>query len=107
MSRLRLLVAVPGLPPRSMFLVRRQSAQPVLAEQPMHCRAGDGDLMESPQVIRDPAGAEVILLAQIQDLADHCGWRRHRTAVRHSRPIAQPRVPEAPKAPLPLVVRLA
>src|SRR5687768_17863727 len=75
MSRLRLLVAVPGLPPRSMFLVRRQSTQPVLAEQPMHRRAGDGDLMESPQIIRDPAGAEVILLPQIQDLADHFGWR--------------------------------
>ena len=32
--------------------------------------------MKAPQIVGDPAGAEMILLAQIQDFADdRCGWR--------------------------------
>jgi hypothetical protein len=40
--------------------------------------------MEPPQIIADPAGAEVILLAEIQDLADDLRCRRPRRAVRNA-----------------------
>src|SRR5262245_60381981 len=73
----------------------------------MHGRAGHGDLMEPPQIVGDPAGAEVILLPQIEDLADDFGRcpLGHRSAARgRSRSPAWPR---PSKAPLPFVVGLA
>ena len=107
MPRLRLLVALPAPPSRPMLLIGRQPAQAMLAEEAMHGRAGDRDLMEPPQIVGDPAGAEVILLAQIQDLADDLRRRGARRPVRRRGAIAQPRLAVGPVPLLPLVVGLA
>ena len=39
----------------------------MLGEQMMHGRPGHRYLMEAPEVVSDPAGSEVILLAQITE----------------------------------------
>ncbi len=39
----------------------------------MHRRAGHGNLMETAHVVGDLAGSEVIVLAQIENLADDVG----------------------------------
>jgi hypothetical protein len=54
----------------------------MLAEKPVDGRTGNGDLMEPLQIRADPAGTEVILLSEIQDLADDFRRRRPRRAVR-------------------------
>jgi hypothetical protein len=43
------------------LLMDGEPAQAMLAQEPMHRRAGDCHLMEPPQIVSDPAGAEVIL----------------------------------------------
>jgi len=63
MPGLRLFVALPAEPPRPMFLIGREPAQAILAEEAVDGRPGDRHLMEPPEIIGDPAGAEVILLA--------------------------------------------
>src|SRR5688572_7015925 len=73
----------------------------------MHRRAGHGDLMEPSEVVGDPAGAKVILLPQIHDLADDVRGRRPWRMMRGAWPIAQPRLAVATKAPFPLVEGLA
>jgi hypothetical protein len=75
MAGLRFLIALPPLPSGSILLIGWQPTQPVLPEQAMDGRAGDGYLMKPAKVIGDPAGAEVILLAQIEDFA-HDLWSR-------------------------------
>jgi hypothetical protein len=63
--------------------------------------------MEPPETIGDPAGTEVILLAQIQDLADDLRRGRARASLRRAWAINEPRLSVALKAPFPLVVGLA
>jgi hypothetical protein len=53
------------------LLIRRQARHPVPRQDAMHRRDGDRDLMKALQICRDPAGAEVIVLAAVEDLADH------------------------------------
>ena len=62
--------------------------------------------MESVQVRGDPGRPEVIVLAQIEDLADHLARRGSRRSVRRPRAIAQPGITVFRVSPLPLVERL-
>jgi hypothetical protein len=80
-----------------MFLIGREPAQAMLAEEAMDGRGDDGDLMEPPEIVGDAAGAEVIVLAQIQDLADDLRRGRAGASLRRAGPICQPRLPVLPK----------
>src|SRR6185436_2158003 len=73
----------------------------------VHRGARDGDLVEPTEVGRDSARAEVIVLAQVEDLADHIARRRAWRPVRRSRAIPQAGVAMLGVSPLPLVERLA
>ena len=103
---LRLLVALPALAVRLMLLIRRQPIHPVPLQDAMHRGARDLDAMEPVQIRRDPARSEVIVLAQVEDLADHLARRRSRRSLRRPRPIAQAGVAVLGVSPLPLVERL-
>src|SRR5262245_11449262 len=73
----------------------------------MDRRAGDGDLMKSLQVIRDPWRAEVVVLPQIHDLADDLVGCRAGDASRRRRAVAQPRITVLDETLAPFVERLA
>ncbi len=90
MPGLRLFVALPAQPSRPMFLIGREPAQAMLAEEAVDGRAGDRHLMEPSEIIGDPAGTEVILLAQIQDLADDLRRGRARASLRRAWAINSP-----------------
>ena len=72
----------------------------------MHGRTGDRDLMEPPEIVRDPAGTEVILLAQIQDLAYDLGWRPRAVIGVVRGAIAEPCIAVGPMSMRPFVVGL-
>jgi hypothetical protein len=55
------------------LLIRRKPVHPMLAEDPVHGRAGNRHLMKAPEVGPDPARPKMVPLPQIQDLADHLG----------------------------------
>jgi len=100
---LGLLVPFPTLAVRLMLLVGRLPAHAVLDQDPMHGRASDLHLVKALHVGGDPVRPKVIVLPQIQNLADYrrrCGARR---AVRRSRLISQSGFPEPIKAFLPAV----
>src|SRR6188768_1470195 len=63
--------------------------------------------MESPQVVRDLAGAEVVVLPQIQNLADDLARRGRRGAIRATRPVPQARLALRVESSLPPVIGLA
>jgi hypothetical protein len=54
-----------------MFLVCGQAIHPVPLQNAMHRGTGDQDLMKPMQVRGDSSGTEVILLPQIENLANH------------------------------------
>jgi hypothetical protein len=62
---------------------------------------------EARQVRCDAACSEVVVLPQIEDLADHLTRRRARRALRRPRTIAQADVPVLGAPPFPFVERLA
>lgn len=103
----RLLVAVPSPPVRLVLLIRREPRHAVPYQDAVHRGARDGDLVESTQVGRDPASSEVIVLAQIQDLADHLASGRARRMLRRPRTIAQASVTVLGVSLPPLVRRFA
>jgi hypothetical protein len=107
MTGLRLLIPLPAFPVRLVLLIRWQPRHPVPRQDAMPRRDGDLDLMKAQHVRRDPAGAEVIVLAEIHDLADHIARRRAGRAPRRSRAIAQAGVAVLGLTPLPFVERLA
>jgi hypothetical protein len=107
MTGLRLLIPLPPFTVRLALLIRRQPRHPVPRQDAMHRRDGDLDLVKAQQIRRDPAGAEVVVLAEIQDLADHLARRRAGRAPWRSRAIAQARVAVLGLPPLPFVERLA
>ena len=88
-----------------MLLIGRKPIHPVPLQGAMHSGARDHNLMESVQVRCDPGRPEVIVLAQIEDLADHLARRGSRRSLRRPRPIAQPGVTVLRVSPLPLVER--
>jgi hypothetical protein len=66
-----LLVALPAFAIGPMFLVCGQAIHPVPLQNAMHRGTGDQDLMKPMQVRGDSFGTEVILLPQIENLANH------------------------------------
>jgi hypothetical protein len=90
-----------------MFLIGRQPPQAMLAKQAMHRRTGNCHLVEASEVVRNPVGAEVILLAQIQDLADDLWRRGPGRAVRPPGAITESRISEGPMPTRSFVVGLA
>ena len=86
---LRLLVPLPALRVRAMLLIGRQPAHPVSAQNAMHRRRCDGEAVKALQVGRNPGGAEVIALPEVQNLADDLAPCRPGRAVRRPSPIVQ------------------
>src|SRR4029450_13426770 len=68
--RLRLLVSDPAFRMRLMFLIGGEAIYPVSSQNPMDRGGGDRNAVKSLQVVCYFAGAEMIVLAQIQDLAN-------------------------------------
>jgi hypothetical protein len=80
----------------------------LIGRQPAHAvprRDGDGNPVEPMQVRRDPAGAEVIVLPQVQDRAHHVGGGGSGRMMRRPRPITHAGVAVLRVPPLPLVER--
>ena len=90
-----------------MLLIRGQPIHPMPLQNAMHRGHGDCHLMEPFEVGGDPTGSEVVVLTQVEDLADHLAWRGSRRSLRRPRPIAQAGVTVLGVTPLPLVERLA
>jgi hypothetical protein len=91
---------------RLVLLIRGKPRHAVSRQDAVHRGAGDRDPMEAMQVRRDSAWSEVIVLAQIENLADHLPRRGSRRSLRRPWPIAQPGVTVLGVSPLPLVERL-
>src|SRR5687768_7548922 len=106
MPRLRLLIALPALAVRLMLLVGRQSIHPVPREDAVHRGPGDLEPMEPEQIRGNPRRAEMIMLAQVKNLAHHVARRRSGRSLRRSGSIAQASVPVCRAALFPLVERL-
>ena len=102
---LGLLVSRPALRVRPMLLVGRQPAHAVFAENTMHRGGRHRQLMKPLQVVRNLARTEVVMLPEIQNLADDLLWCGSGRAVRRSGPVAQPGLPVFVEPPLPLVKR--
>jgi len=88
-SRLRFLIALPPFPVGTILLVRRQPMQLVATQNAMDRGHRDRPLVEALEVVGDSPRAKVILLPQIQNLADDVLRRRSRTTLGYSRPVAQ------------------
>jgi hypothetical protein len=69
----------------------------------MHGRTGNLDLVKALQVGSDPVRPEVIVLPQIQDLADYRRRYRSGRVARRSRPISQTGFTMLVKALLPAI----
>ena len=100
---LRLLVALPALPVRSVLLIRREPRHAVPRQDAVHRGYRDRDLVEARQVRGDATCSEVVVLPQIEDLADDLTRRRARRAMRRPRTIAQADVPVLGAPPFPFV----
>src|SRR5262249_39579832 len=107
MARLLLLVALPALLVLAVLLARGQPVHPVAPEDAVHRRGRDGHAVVALQVVGNPAGAEVVVLAEVEDLADHLAGRPTRWAMRPPRPVAQASGSVGLEASLPLVERLS
>ena len=86
---MRLLVARPAVRVAPVLLIRRQPVHAVLAQNAMHGRAGDRQAVKPLQVVGNLARAEVIVLAEVEDLADDVGRRRPRRSMRRCVPVGQ------------------
>ena len=77
----------------------------MLAQDAMDHGARDRHLVKALQIVGDPAGPEVIMLAKIQNLVDDVGFRGVGRVLWRSWLIAQPGDPESVKSAFPLVAR--
>src|SRR5690606_13494926 len=102
-SRLRLLIPLPALPVPLVLLIRREAMHSVPAQDAVHRGARDANLVEPLQVRRDAAWPEVIVLAQIQDLADDLPRGGARRPMRRPWAVAESRVAVLGVPSLPLV----
>src|SRR5262245_20339713 len=106
MTGLWLLVALPAFAMRLVPLIRWEPRHAVPRQDPMHRGDCNGDAVEPVQIRRDPPCSEVIVLAQVEDLADDLARGRSRRPLRCPRPIAQAGVSVLGVASLPFVKRL-
>jgi hypothetical protein len=74
----------------SVPLVGRQPVQIEALEDPPHPRARDRDVVAAGQVHRDLRRTEVVVLAQVDDLADHVGVRCQWAAMRSAGSVTEP-----------------
>jgi hypothetical protein len=88
-----------------MLLIRLQPIHPVSHEDAMHGGDCDRELVETVQIRGDATGTKVVVLTQIQDLADLGSRRSWGAGV--SRPVAEPRVTVLGVSSFPPVERLA
>jgi hypothetical protein len=87
-ARLGLLVPLPAFAVRVVLLIRREPRHTVPRQDAVHGGGRDDYPMEATQIRRDPAGAEVIVLTQVEDLADDLARGGSRRPLRRPRPIA-------------------
>src|SRR4029079_88562 len=85
----------------------REPRQGVARQDAGHRGHRDRDLVEAKQVRGDAACAEVVVLPQVADLADHLTRRRARRAMRRPRTIAQADIPVLSAATFLFIERLA
>jgi len=103
---LGLLVALPALAVPTVALGGRQTAQAQSPQNPPDPRLADGQVVVALQVHRDLQRAEVVALAQVDDLPDDVLTRRARAAVGAGGAVAQPGLTELRVATLPRVEAL-
>jgi len=107
MPWLRFFVAAPPAAVRPMLLIRRQARHPVARQDPMDRGGLDRDLMKACQIGRDAPRAKMIVLSQVQNLADDLRRRRARRDMGRPGAIAQPGLAALVETSFPLVERLA
>ena len=88
MARQRLLVAFPTAIVGLVSLVRRQTVHVEALRDSPHPRVRDLDVVVAGQVHRDLRRAEMVMLAQVDDLADHVGVGCQRTEMRFARSVS-------------------
>jgi len=102
-ARLRFLVALPAGLVALVALGARQTVHLEALEDPPHAGVADLDVVIAAQVHRDLQGAEVVVLAQVDDLADDLALRGVWAHVRPRRPVPEALLPELLVAVQPLV----
>ena len=107
MPRLRLLVARPAVRVPPVFLIGRQPVHAVPAQNAMHRGTRDRQAVKPLQVIGNLARAEVVVLPEVEDLADDLCRRRPRRAVRRPGPVRQSGITVLVIPPSPFVERLS
>src|SRR5579862_5350998 len=90
-----------------MLLIGRQSIQAALAQYAVHGRRGHGHAMKALQVVRNLARTEVVVLPEVQHLADDLRRGRARCPTRRPRSVAQADRPVFLEPPRPFVEQLA
>jgi hypothetical protein len=105
MPGLRFLVALPAFPVRLMFLIRGQSRHAMPGENAVHGRGRYCHLVKPPEIVPNPASAEMVRLPEIQNLADDLGRGGSRRPPRRAGSIAEACVAVFGVAPLPFVKR--
>ena len=103
----RLLVALPTVGRGACSAASRQPVHVEAFEDPPHPRRADRDVVVALQVHRDLARPEVIVLAQVDDLADDLGLGRVRRVQRRRGTVPQAVLAELLVAAEPLVEGLA
>src|SRR5262245_19290446 len=105
MAGLRLFVALPSFPVCLVFLVGGQPIHTVSQEDAMDGGHGHRYRVKTPQVVGNASRAEMIVLPQIQYLADdiagECAWR----PLRSPRPVTEAGRPGEIETLLPFVER--
>ena len=99
-------VALPPFRLRPILLIGGQPVHAMPHQDAVHRGHGEGLLMKAPEVVGDPAGAEVIVLPQIQDLADDVARGGSRRPVWRAWPIGEPCLTLRSVSALPAVKRL-
>ena len=96
-TRLGFLISLPAFTVRLVLLVGRQPTHAVFDQESMYGRSRDLDLVKALQVGSDPVRPEMIILSQVQNLADNSRRRgsgrgtRHRACARPNRCLAAAR----------------
>jgi hypothetical protein len=78
-----LLAALPPLRVLAVLLVGRQTRHSVSLQDAVHGRGRQRDAVEAPQVVPNFAGAEVVVLSEVQNLREHLSRCRPWRAMRH------------------------
>src|SRR5215211_134669 len=101
-----LLIALPAPLVALVALGSREPVQAETLEDPPHARVRDGDVVVAGQVHRDLGRPEVVVLAQVDDLADDLGAGLVGADPGSAGPVAQPVQAEFVVAAAPFVERL-